>query len=52
MKIDQLLSPRGQIPQATILYNESKHNILASVGNANKTMKYAIDTDASGNCKL
>jgi hypothetical protein len=36
IKIDLLL-PRGQNPlKATILYNESKHNILALVSKANK----------------
>jgi hypothetical protein len=37
MKIDLLLLPRGQNPLSYyILYNESKHNILALVGKANK----------------
>ncbi len=30
IKIDLSLLPRAKIPQATILYNESKHNILAA----------------------
>ncbi len=34
IKIDLL--PRSQTPSATILYIESKHNILALVSNANK----------------
>jgi hypothetical protein len=38
MKIDLLLSPRGQNPLSYyILYYESKHNILAFVGKANKS---------------
>jgi hypothetical protein len=38
MKIDLLLSPRGQNPLSYyILYNESKHNVLAFVGKANKS---------------
>jgi hypothetical protein len=39
IKIDLLLLPRGKNPLSyySILYNESKHNILALGGKANKT---------------
>jgi hypothetical protein len=41
MKVDLLL-PRGQNPLSYyILYNESKHNILALVGKVRKTWKKA-----------
>jgi hypothetical protein len=45
MKIDLL--PRGQNPLSYyILYNESKHNILAFVGKANKSgiLKFGYGT--------
>jgi hypothetical protein len=40
IKIDLLLLPRGRNPLSYyILYNESKHNILALVGKADKYIK-------------
>jgi hypothetical protein len=37
---------RAKIPQAAILHNESKHNILALVGKANKNFKSRPSTYA------